>query len=256
MNSILELEGGSKCRGGWSMTPVVAYERGASHLDLHPREPLQDYFRPSRNASHYEGHVSPRRRSYQDESSNYFVRTGRSSARSHDPPRRAKSSVALRPSEFLRARDFRETLNSCGREGDDSWAWEPFSVREALEGPHVPFRFCPSLAACHIPRASVRISRKSSSRYTIVFDFHALKPTIAFDFHALKPTIAFAFHEIKPTIAFDFHALKPTIAFDFHALKPTIAFAFHAVKPAFEFDFHEITPAIVIDFHAVKPSST
>lgn len=170
VDSILELERVGEWRGRekvWStMTPVVAYDRGASYLDLQPsplREPLQDYFRPRR----HEGHGPPRRRSYQDDTSNYFVRSGRSSARSHHPPRRAKSSVALRPSEFLRARDFRETLHPCGRDGggDDSWAWEPMSVREALDGPQVPFRFCPSLAACHIPRASVRIPRKPQNRY-------------------------------------------------------------------------------------------
>ncbi|XP_071549486.1 uncharacterized protein siz isoform X7 [Panulirus ornatus] len=175
MYSILELERVGEWRereSPWStMTPVVAYDRGASYLDLQPsplREPLQDYFRPRR----HEGHGPPRRRSYQDDASNYFVRSGRSSSRSHNPPRRAKSSVALRPSEFLRARDFRETLNPCGRDGggDDSWAWEPMSVREALDGPQVPFRFCPSLAACHIPRASVRIPRKPQNSSPVKVD--------------------------------------------------------------------------------------
>lgn len=156
-----------KVSGWYDMAPVLAYERGASYPDLKGpplREPLQDYLRPSRD-SHNEGYGPSRRRSYQDESAQYFVRASRSSGRPHDPPRRTKSSAAIRPSEFLRSRDFRETLSPCGRDdGGASWAWEPMSVREALQGPQVPFRFCPSLAACHIPRASVRIPRKSFNR--------------------------------------------------------------------------------------------
>ena len=139
------------------MTPV---------MDVAPpplREPLQDYFRPPRAASTHRHDPSPtapppRRRSHQEEQTSYLVRSGHLT----EPPRRTKSAVALRPPEFLRARDFRETLSPCGRDGRDAdgWAWEPFSMREALQEPHVPFRFCPTLAACHIPRASVRVPRK------------------------------------------------------------------------------------------------
>lgn len=150
---------GIEVRGGrGTMTPV---------MDVAPpplREPLQDYFRPPRNASvprHDLASASqprPRRRSHQEEPTSYLIRAGRLG----EPPRRTQSAVALRPPEFLRARDFRETLSPCGRDGRDveGWAWEPRTVREALQGPNVPFRFCPTLAACHIPRASVRVSRK------------------------------------------------------------------------------------------------
>ncbi|CAL4116067.1 unnamed protein product, partial [Meganyctiphanes norvegica] len=45
-------------------------------------------------------------------------------------------------------------------------SWSASSVPDVLHGGKggvtVPFRFCPSLSACHIPRASVRISRKNA----------------------------------------------------------------------------------------------
>lgn len=89
---------------------------------------------------------------------------------SHHAPRRSRSALALRPPPELHARDFRETLGPCGGLGRERGSGGregggELSVGEALSGPQVPFRFCPALAAVHIPRASLRVPRKQ--RYVV-----------------------------------------------------------------------------------------
>lgn len=119
----------------------------------------------------------------------------------YNPIRRSRSSVGhmSRPIHMLRVRETRDALSTSpfgrelgyyNRENQEgppaNWSaslkrgpsyyrrdapegvkasWSANSVPEVLQrGGAIPFRFSPSLGACHIPRASVRISRKNTIR--------------------------------------------------------------------------------------------
>ncbi|XP_076048208.1 uncharacterized protein LOC143029448 [Oratosquilla oratoria] len=110
------------------------------------RGPLEEYLESRSMSRSYESGIGRDEREYLHNFTHPRERT---------PHRRRRSRESFSVPSTL-TRDRRASVGWSMR--------EPLSVREVLDGPHVFFRFCPSLPACHIPRASVRLPRRHSSR--------------------------------------------------------------------------------------------